>query len=428
MAADQTPLDVVFLLPGFLGFERLEDYAYFGERFASALRASLMARVARPDAIEVVAIPLPPTSSLADRQLALGRTLVDRLQHMRSTEIRSVHLVGHSTGGVDAHLLTLEKALAGRSWRNFEGTDVTQLKERVRSVISFASPHQGTCLAVDPIAKLLASDSPADLLRDPLDNFQTFVKAAGEILQAVPDLFRDQELRTLLQGLTSSSGFSFFHDILQSRALIDDLSPDAMVDRYAALGKAQDGVLRRSFVTIAGATPDANKNAVRSAATRPSARTVTSRGEKLPPPGNLFMLLSQLTSGRNTPCFATGKLRGNPNTAIDLALADDARVITGNRALIPERIDNAQNDGVVNAVRQLIKPDDRDELVAIVIADHFDVVGHYDRQVWLTDPRTGEREAKTLTNGLLHSGSEFREPEFFELIRRMADAMLPAFA
>src|SRR4029077_13638453 len=38
------------------------------------------------------------------------------------------------------------------------------------------------------------------------------------------------------------------------------------------------------------------------------------------------------------------------------------------------------NDGLVNTVRQIVNPGRRDEVGAFVVADHADVLGHYDRQ------------------------------------------------
>src|SRR3989442_10451000 len=42
------------------------------------------------------------------------------------------------------------------------------------------------------------------------------------------------------------------------------------------------------------------------------------------------------------------------------------------------------NDGVVNAVRQIVNPGRREEVGGFVVADHADVLGHYDRQDALT--------------------------------------------
>lgn len=430
MAADVTQMDVVFLLPGFLGFERFDDYAYFGERFGTALRASLMPRVVPQ--VQVVPVPLPPTSSLEERQLALGKTLVARAKAVATArgveDLRAIHLVGHSTGGVDAHLLTLERPLKTRAWKDFDGVDVTWLRQRIRSVISIASPHQGTCLADDPLARLIAVDSPADLLQHPGQKFEAALGALQQVVRALPGLVQDDELPTLLAGAFGSRvAWEFVRDVVRSRALIDDLSPDVSFDRYARLGAALP-VLRRSFVTVAGVTPNARRNAVQSAACRapepPKVRFETA----ILPPDPLFLLLAQLTSGRTTRCFARAPLRPGSVEALAAVRADPGRLVAADLQLLPPELDAALNDGVVNSARQMIDPFDRDEIAALVVADHFDVLGHYDRALFITDPKTGEEHEAGKTSGLLHSGSRFRDDQFFDLVERIATSMLPAFA
>jgi hypothetical protein len=114
--------------------------------------------------------------------------------------------------------------------------------------------------------------------------------------------------------------------------------------------------------------------------------------------------------------------------ALHAARDDARRVLAADPELIPEKLDAAVNDGVVNSVRQMIDPHDPDEIAALFVADHFDVVGHYDRSMFVTDPKSGETHEKDEISGLLHSGSRFRDDQFFELIERIADVMKPAFA
>ncbi len=429
MAVQAEDIDVVFLLPGFLGFEHFRDYAYFGDRFGTALRASLSPRVTQR--VQVVAIPLPPTSSLDDRQLALGKTLVDRAkaiaERRNARDIRAIHLVGHSTGGVDAHLLTLERPLGGRDWKNFDGVDVTWLRDRLKSVISIASPHQGSCLADGALAKLFAADSPFELLQHVADAAGETVTAGLHILKALPSLIKDREVHTLLSSVVgSNAAWRFVSDIVRSRDLIDDLVPAKSVERYANLGTALP-VLRKSFVTIAGITPDRGHNAAQSAVETPREPYGTRFEPESAPPDPLFLLLAQLTSGRTTRCFERGQLRDGSLEAVQAARDDASRVLAADPELIPAELDAAVNDGVVNSVRQMIDPTDPDEIAALVLADHFDVVGHYDRSFFVTDPKTGATRVKDEISGLLHSGSRFKDDQFFELIERIADVMEPAF-
>ena len=80
---------------------------------------------------------------------------------------------------------------------------------------------------------------------------------------------------------------------------------------------------------------------------------------------------------------------------------------------------------MVNSVRQLIDPSDPHELAGVVIADHFDVIGHFDRTLWVTDPKTSEEKPVHVVSGLLHSGSEFRDNQFFALVERVSSCLEP---
>lgn len=428
-----TRCQLVFLVPGFLGFDRFEDFAYFAERCAMTLRASLAQRVppGGPE-VRVLPVPIPPTAGLATRQRALAKTLVRRAQAVSQTEgldIAGIHLVGHSTGGVDAQLLTLERPLTPHGdWRSLDGVDVTWLRDRLRSVISLASPHQGTCLAVDPLARMLAAG-------DALHMLGRTGPALKELLQlgaALPGLITDPDLPELLTGvLGSAAGRQFITDLWSSRELINDLTPDASVPRYASLGAALP-VLRRSFVTVAGVSPSTSHSALDSL--RENQRVRTRRNvplaEEAPPapPDALFLLFASLTSGRTTGCGAHGPLRPGAVEALARALRDPARVISASPQLLPRQVDAALNDGVVNSARQLIDPADPNELAAVVVADHFDVVGHFDRTLWVTDPKNGDEKPVNVVSGLLHSGSEFRDNQFFALIDRLSGCLAPLFA
>jgi hypothetical protein len=422
---------VVFLVPGFLGFERFEDYAYFAERCAVTLRAALSARAGAPE-LRVIPVPIPPTAALAARQRALAKTLVRRAQAIsrsENLEVAGIHLLGHSTGGVDAELLTYEQPQAPlRSWADFDGVDIGWLRRRLRSVVSVASPHQGTCLALDPIARMLVSGDAGRLLGSVPPAFKELLS----LLSALPALLSDQELPALITGvLQSTEGRQFLRELWTSRALIGDLTPEACAMRRAAAGDKLS-VLRRSFVTVAGASPNYRQAALdvlhEHRLLRPcdGAIPFAPRAPASVPDG-LFLLLSTLTSGRSNPAATQAPLLYGSQERLASALQDPARVIAASADLIPLEVDAIINDGVVNSARQLIDPADASELAAVVVADHFDVVGHYDRSSWVTDPQTGDEQLQTVVNGLLHSGSEFRDNEFFELFHAISDCISQAF-
>jgi triacylglycerol lipase len=126
------PLNIV-LVPGFFGFGRLGDISYFagvGALLESALaRAGFEARV-----IEVVT---PPTASIRQRAARVLEALV-----LAAQSAGDLHVVGHSTGGLDARLAIAETASLPTTARLSEHD-----RARLRSLVSVSCPHYGTSLS-----------------------------------------------------------------------------------------------------------------------------------------------------------------------------------------------------------------------------------------------------------------------------------------
>jgi hypothetical protein len=87
----------------------------------------------------------------------------------------------------------------------------------------------------------------------------------------------------------------------------------------------------------------------------------------------------------------------------------EERIVRHASARVPS-FDLSANDGLVNAVRQLLVTRSQQDhaLAAVVIADHADVLGHYDRRSPLA-PDVCEQV------GVLRSGANFGDDEFFQL-------------
>ena len=123
----------VYLIPGLFGFDRLAGYEYFGH-FQEELQRQFLAR---GEQVSIQVLATPPTSSIRYRARTMAKA-VAQASHERDAHI---HLVGHSTGGVDARLVLspgseLDLSLSERRW----------LKQ-VRSVVTVNTPHHGTPLA-----------------------------------------------------------------------------------------------------------------------------------------------------------------------------------------------------------------------------------------------------------------------------------------
>ena len=389
----------VFLVPGLLGFDHFANFGYFADRVAAALRAGLEQTCEQP--VPVIALPIPPTASLYHRQRMLVRSLADRLHALEHGQRPlQVHLVGHSTGGLDANLLTDDKPLREResdpdqTWGDIDPR-APALRDRIRSVVSIASPHQGACITRDPLA-LFASCHDLRGLPALLAVSTKFVTTS----------LYDLELSDLAYGFgrDARTAARFLMDVALKWELLPDLRPT----RRPCTERLAPDVVRRSFITVAGrATPGVSSN---------------------PRADALFRDFSDRASGWKTGCAEEGELVQRSVARLRTALASAAAnelVIKAPGAELPSELDAGHNDGVVNSARQLMNPDDADELAGIVVGDHFDVAGHYDRRLWVLD-RDGHEQSKQVLSGLLHSGSGFRDDQFFELYRRVADVIAGA--
>ena len=138
--------DLVVLLPGFLGFGHFGGFYYFADRVASSLRGALELQSGR--SIPVIPLSTLPTSPLA----ATARLLAGALTQLDAAlgGVERLHLVGHSTGGVDAFLLTQDRPFGGPA-------DPRGPRKKIRSVVTIASPHYGTGLASTDLAEFLGN-------------------------------------------------------------------------------------------------------------------------------------------------------------------------------------------------------------------------------------------------------------------------------
>lgn len=123
----------IFLIPGFFGFANLGNIIYFAH-----VREFLTTRLRdRGMDATVHGVTTDPTASLPARARKLHQALEEAAVGQRD----DVHLVGHSTGGLDARLLTSPGVALP------DTNTAEPLARRVRTLVTVATPHRGTAVA-----------------------------------------------------------------------------------------------------------------------------------------------------------------------------------------------------------------------------------------------------------------------------------------
>lgn len=122
----------IYLIPGFFGFMNFGRLIYFGH-----VREALERWFdGRGITCEIHRIRVSPTASLRTR----ASQILDGVA--QTSTGGPIHLIGHSTGGLDARLL----CTPGVDLK-VDGVSVEEVARRVRTVVSVSAPHYGTPLA-----------------------------------------------------------------------------------------------------------------------------------------------------------------------------------------------------------------------------------------------------------------------------------------
>jgi triacylglycerol lipase len=136
----------VFLIPGFFGFANLGDFAYWGpvrHKLGELLDAAGIPA-------EIHCVKSLPTASLRVRT----RCLLETIAEVQPRSNAAIHLIGHSTGGLDARLLLTPNVDLQTTLK------VEAIASKVYSSVSIATPHRGA-----PIASFFSSLLGHNLLR-----------------------------------------------------------------------------------------------------------------------------------------------------------------------------------------------------------------------------------------------------------------------
>lgn len=333
----------VYLIPGLFGFDRLAGYEYFGH-FREELQRQFLSRGQR---VVVHVVATPPTSSIRYRARSLAKAVAKASPDVNTR----IHLVGHSTGGVDARLVLspgseLDLSESERRWL-----------PRVASVVTVNTPHHGT-----PLATYFTTISGGRVLY--LISLLTVLSLSlGE-----PSLVLFSRLLSGIGSIDKLLGEDtrLFRRVTDAMLKYVDRESRGVLVEYLNLLRADQGALIQT-------TPEAmdlfnaaiiDNPTVRYGSTVSSAKPLSLR--RLGP-----RLLSPYTAISAALYRAIFRITGEAHSFYRYADVSHAH-----RRQIEEAIgmplDETTNDGVVPALSMAY-----DELLWCGAGDHLDVIGHF---------------------------------------------------
>ncbi|GAB4290212.1 MAG: hypothetical protein Kow0090_03200 [Myxococcota bacterium] len=370
----------VYLIPGFFGFDTLGGVAYF--RHLKELLTTLIEGAGRN--IEIHTVPTLPTASIRRRALLL----LDKIAASARDESASIHLIGHSTGGLDARLLATPYSDITGDARH------TELAGRIRNVFCISTPHRGTPLASFFTGlmgkKLLYLVSWFSLYTIKYGNLP--LNIAAKFVGAVTKLDGQLGLEnTILDDFYNQ----LFSDLSTERRMeLKKMMAEILVDQSLLIQLTPDGM--DVFNAAAPDNPQINYYCVTTMCEKPSFASL--KNVRLNPYSlaafSLFNILYRLSS----PAASSHHYSWSPDKSA-LEIFDKAYGRT------PEWNDN---DGIVPTRSQL-----RGKLLYAAKGDHLDSIGHYDSGA--DDP---------LHINWLSSGAGFDKSQFYAIWSKVAEKIV----
>ncbi len=371
----------IYFSPGMFGFGRLAEVDYFAH-----LERALTERFeARGCSVETFVSDVAPTASIRRRAARLSELIT----RTADDDHGPIHLVGHSTGGLDARLVASPSCALGVP------VDKLAFRPRIRTVTTINTPHFGT-----PLASFFATVSGQRLLYGlsaltfialslggpPISVGGTFVLAIGRIDKLIGLRLRvldsaTDRLLNVLEPEKMREVTRYLEAIKKDQGAMVQLMPEAM-DLFVAGIEDCPTIRYQSVATMA--TPPSPGRAIK-ALLHPW--TVLS--------GTIFATLYGITSRMDEvyPCSSE-------------ALDHDVEAIL--REAFGHAPGGRSNDGVVPLRSQIWG-----KLVWAGLGDHLDVLGHFSGK----EPGSGHKDWLT-------SGSGFDEARFGVMVDRIADGML----
>ena len=368
----------MFLLPGFFGFDNLGDLAYFAH--ARDVLHDWCGRQGIDVRLHTVATS--PTASLRHRAAEVVRRMHEVLSAADAETPGAagespVHLVGHSSGGLDARLVVTPDVV-------LNDTDVPaeSLAARVRTVVTLATPHHGT-----PVAGFFSSLLGAQLL-GAFSLATSYVLRTGRLPADVLARLAAAFVRLAAGGGGGVVGGSL-------KGLHDRILSDFGPERRAALQSFAELIARDQDLLpqITPATIDVFNASTQD---RPGVRygcvVTQARGASLR--SFLSAGLSPYAHASHALYVCVGQLAGRVPADRVPTLSEPQRAAL--RAAFGSEPGRRANDGIVPSLSQVWG-----DVIRATWGDHLDVIGHFDH------PTHVPPHFDWLTSGSGHDRKEF---------------------
>ncbi len=362
----------IYLIPGFFGFSNFGDLKYFAH-VTEVLEGSLRRRGLE---VSVHYVRTLPTASVRRRTTKLLEVMAET-----ADGDGPIHLIGHSSGGLDARFF----ASAGATLS--DQLPATQLMARVKSVVTVVTPHRGT-----PLAPLFDSLLGARVLQI-LSLATIYVLRYGKL-----PLGALVSLGGVLVRLDNTAGEDALDQVWNQ--LLADFSEDrkkTIQEFFREVGK--DTSLIRELLPqnleVFNATtrnaPDVRYGCVIARGKAPGITSTLSAGLSAYAQASHAIYVALYTLAARTPS--------------DRVMLPEWSQMQAIRSFWSDEPDERANDGIVPTLSQVWG-----EVICAVSADHHDVIGHFE------DPSHVPPHFDWLT-----SGSGFKRRDFEILWSSVAD-------
>jgi triacylglycerol lipase len=264
------PSDTIVLVPGLLGFGSFgpknepPKLSYF-RHVCEALAHLLTTELGLPSAPHFLVHEPPPTGPLAERVASLWQAIDGVLTRDQSGRAR-VHIVGHSTGGLDARLLVNPLYLPEGGPTS---ADKQRIVARLGGVVSLSAPHRGAPIAYNlgplvphliegPVSGLISWLYLVSILntarsRKLVDHARYLMTALlalpKSLVMPVTGSRELLELTTELDAETADQIRRFLQRVVDDNRLVGDLAPEAMRELNARIATG-DTFPIHSFVSV----------------------------------------------------------------------------------------------------------------------------------------------------------------------------------